>query len=216
MMFHSVPILASILLGSLPAGAAAGLTVRRLAGTDRLPISAMIVASAAIGVWAMLFVNGAALLAISCALGWTLLVLAAVDALAFRLPDVLTLPLIAAGVGVSWLLPEQDVLGHAVAALLGTAIFFGIAVVYQRTRGREGLGLGDAKLAGAAGAWLGWQALPFVVLLACAIGFLWVGIAMIRRGNAALNERIPFGVALCFAIWIVWLYGPPDIPGMFS
>jgi leader peptidase (prepilin peptidase)/N-methyltransferase len=156
------------------------------------------------------------LLAISCTLGWTLLVLAAIDVLALRLPDVLTLPLIVAGLGVSWWLPEQDVLGHAVAALLGIAIFYGIAAAYRRARGQEGLGLGDAKLAGAAGAWLGWQALPFVVLLACSVGFLWVGIAMIQRGKNALSERIPFGVALCFAIWIAWLYGSPDFSGVLS
>ena len=64
-----------------------------------------------------------------------------------------------------------------------------------------------------AGAWLGWQALPYVILLACAVGMTWVGVAALRRGKEALAERIPFGVALCLAIWIIWLYGPPDIFG---
>ncbi|MEI9932274.1 MAG: A24 family peptidase [Rhizomicrobium sp.] len=175
MIFPSILTLSAIFLGSIPAGVAAAFISRELSETDRLPIVSMTGASAAIGIWATLLVHSAPLLAVSCALGWTLLVLAAVDVLAFRLPDVLTLPLMAAGLGVSWWLPERDILGHAVAALLGVAIFYAIAAAYRRARGQEGLGLGDMKLAGAAGAWLGWQALPFVVLLACAVGFLWVG-----------------------------------------
>lgn len=216
MIFPSVPILAATLLGSVPAGVAAAFASRKFADTEHVSIPAMIVASAAIGVWAALLLSNLALLAISCALGWTLLILATVDMLAFRLPDILTLPLLVAGLGLSWLLPEHDVIGHVIAAILGIAIFYGIAVAYRRTRGQDGLGMGDVKLAGAAGAWLGWQALPFVVLLACAVGFLWVGIAMMKRGKAALEERIPFGVALCFAIWITWLYGAPDFSGVFA
>ena len=216
MFFPSAPVLAAVLIGSVPAGFAAALASRNLAGAKQMPVMAVIIAAAIVGVWAMLFVGNPALLAVSCALGWMLLVLAAVDMFAFRLPDILTLPLIAVGLAVSWWLPEHDLIGHTVAALLGIAIFYGIAVAYRRARGQDGLGMGDVKLAGAAGAWLGWQDLPFVVLLACAFGFLWVGVAMMRRGRTALGERIPFGVALCFAIWITWLYGAPDFSGLFS
>ncbi|HVU19804.1 MAG TPA: A24 family peptidase [Rhizomicrobium sp.] len=179
-----------------------------------MSIVASVAACALIGAWTTTLIYDDALIALSCALGWFLLVLAIVDALAFRLPDVLTLPLIAGGLAASQWLPGHDLIGHVIACLLGVAIFYGIAVAYRRARGQDGLGMGDAKLAGAAGAWLGWQAMPYVVLLACAVGFLWVGIAMIRRGKAALAERIPFGVALCFAIWMIWLYGPPDVSGL--
>ncbi len=58
-----------------------------------------------------------------------------------------------------------------------------------------------------------WQALPYVVLLACAVGLIWVGIAVVRRGKAALRERIPFGIALCLATWTIWLCGVPDFFG---
>jgi leader peptidase (prepilin peptidase)/N-methyltransferase len=173
----------------------------------------MVIASAALGIWAALLVPAAPLLVMTCVLGWGLLVLSTVDALAFRLPDSLTLPLMATGIGTSLLLPEPDPVGHVVAAVVGIAIFYGVSVGYRTLRGRDGLGLGDAKLAGAAGAWLGWQALPSVVLLACCAGLVWIGIATIRRGKAALGERIPFGVALSFAIWLIWLYGPPTWPG---
>jgi leader peptidase (prepilin peptidase)/N-methyltransferase len=158
----------------------------------------------------MAIVPSIPLLAISCALGWALLVLATVDALAFRLPDILTLPLIVTGLAVAWWLPEHDLAGHAVAALIALLLFYAIATAYLRVRHQDGLGLGDVKLAGAAGAWLGWQALPYVVLLACALGLVWAGVAMIQRGREASRERIPFGIALCIAIWVVWLYGPPE------
>jgi prepilin signal peptidase PulO-like enzyme (type II secretory pathway) len=55
-----------------------------------------------------------------------------------------------------------------------------------------------------------------VVLLACCAGLVWVGVGVVRRGKAVLEERIPFGVALCFAIWIVWLYGPLEIFGTLN
>jgi leader peptidase (prepilin peptidase)/N-methyltransferase len=215
MISHLVPILAVVLAGAIAAGVAITYAARAFAESEQPLAVLMIAASIALGVWAVLVMPTFPLLAISCALGWVLLLLATVDALAFRLPDILTLPLLAAGLAVSWWLPNGDLLGHSIAATLGAAIFYVIAVAYRRARGQEGLGLGDVKLAGVAGAWLGWQDLPFVVLLACAVGLVWVGVATIRRGNAALGERIPFGVALCLAIWIVWLYGPPEMFGPY-
>jgi leader peptidase (prepilin peptidase)/N-methyltransferase len=92
-------------------------------------------------------------------------------------------------------------------------VLFLISLVYRRTRNREGLGLGDAKLASATGAWLGWQALPSVILIAAAAGLVWFGLAFARRGHTALGEQIPFGVPLCFATWLIWLYGVPAIIG---
>ena len=56
--------------------------------------------------------------------------------------------------------------GHLIGGVLGFAAFFLIAWLYRQLREREGLGLGDAKLLAGAGAWLGWAALPSVVLLA--------------------------------------------------
>jgi leader peptidase (prepilin peptidase)/N-methyltransferase len=208
--FFSLQVLAAA-GGAFPAGVAAAFAARKLSNTAQPPLAPMIAACALFGLWAAFTMPSGILLAVTCALGWTLLVLATVDALAFRLPDILTLPLIAAGLAVSWWLPEHDLMGHAIGAAAGLAAFYAISVLYRAARGVDGLGLGDAKLAGAAGAWLGWQALAFVVLVACAVGLVWVGTATMRRGRAALEERIPFGVALSFAIWVIWLYGLPAV-----
>jgi leader peptidase (prepilin peptidase)/N-methyltransferase len=206
----------AIAIGALPAGWAAAWLARRLAENPRPSTAAMIAACVMVGLWADAVMPPGPLLWITCALGWTLLVLGTVDALAFRLPDMLTLPLIASGVAVSLLLPEKDVVGHTIGAFAGLAFFYAIAEGYRLLRGREGLGLGDVKLAGAAGAWLGWEALAFVVLVASAMGLVWVGVAALRRGREGLEERIPFGVTLTLAIWIIWLHGLPDVfdPGM--
>jgi leader peptidase (prepilin peptidase)/N-methyltransferase len=167
----------------------------------------------AIALWAAVTMPATLLLPLTCVLGWTLLALAMIDALALRLPDVLTLPLIAAGLLASLWLADRDPVAHTIGAGVGFAVFYAIQLLYYAVRGREGLGLGDAKLAAAAGAWLGWQALPSVTLIACAVAFVWVGIGTMKRGKRALEEQIAFGVPLCLGIWVVWLYGTPAFFG---
>jgi len=144
-------------------------------------------------------------------LGFVLLLLALIDLVSLRLPDALTLPLTAAGLGLALLLPHRPWIDHAIGAALGYAMLAGVGWLYRRWRGRDGLGLGDAKLMMAGGAWLGWPALPSVLLLACLGGFALFALGALRQGGAALRSRMPFGVPLAMAIWLVWLYGPLDI-----
>lgn len=209
MMDHQhLTALAIAAAAAIPTGYAAALAARTLAAMP-VSIAAMIALNLLVNIWSALAVPPGAVLAVSCALGWALLVLAAVDALAFRLPDILTLPLVVAGIAAAWFLSEPEIWDHVIGAVAGLAMFYAIAALYRATRGREGLGLGDVKLAGAMGAWLGWQPLPFAVLVACAVGLVWVGLATMRRGRDALGERIPFGIALCFSLWTIWLHGMP-------
>ena len=79
-----------------------------------------------------------------------------------------------------------------------------IALSYRAVRGREGLGLGDAKLMGALGGWFGWQALPFILLMAASLGLLvvLVGMAGGRRMTAA--TRVPLGTCLAVAALPGW------------
>jgi leader peptidase (prepilin peptidase) / N-methyltransferase len=194
---------------ALPLGWLAALAARRLDGAARaLPAAAFVAAMVLLFAWAAVVVSPTLVLAASLALAWALVVLGGVDVTAFRLPDAVTLPLVAAGLALSSQLPGQDVIGHLAGAVAGYAALAAIAFAYRRLRGREGLGMGDAKLLAAAGAWLGWQALPSVVLIACAGGFLWVLAAIVIRGRSATTGRIPFGAPLCAAFWLVWLYGP--------
>ena len=101
---------------------------------------------------------------IDAGLGWALLAAAWIDAETFRLPDVITLPLILAGLAVTWLYEPGAIYNHAAAAALGYGAFRLLDAAYHKLRHRSGLGQGDAKLLAAAGAWLGLAALPYVVL----------------------------------------------------
>jgi leader peptidase (prepilin peptidase)/N-methyltransferase len=170
---------------------------------------ATVAAAAGVAGWAALVVPANFLLPATLLLGWALLSLSLVDILDFRLPDIVTIPLIAGGLLLSFWLPDRDPLGHLIGAVAGFAVLYAIAVLYRRARAREGLGLGDAKLAAAAGAWLGWQALPSVVLVGCLVAFIWVGVGIAFRGRVVLETKIAFGVPLSFAIWVIWLYGAP-------
>ena len=144
----------------------------------------------------------------SLGLGWTLLTLAAIDWREFVLPDSITLPLIPSGLAVAWAVDPGLLTGHALGALAGFASLAAIASAYRLARGREGLGLGDAKLLAAAGAWLGWQALPSVALIAAACGLALALATALGRGKLAWTSRIAFGPHLALAFWLVWLYGP--------
>jgi len=164
-------------------------------------------AAALVAGWAALIVTGWPLWA-TCALGWTLLALAVLDQRHLVLPDELTLPLLVAGLIVAYLLNADAAIDHAIGAVAGFAALFVLATVYKRVRGREGLGLGDAKLLAAAGAWVSWTGLASVVLVASATALIVVLARTVFGRRVAADERIPFGPYLCLATWLVWLYGP--------
>jgi leader peptidase (prepilin peptidase)/N-methyltransferase len=145
---------------------------------------------------------------LSSVLALTLAALSAIDLDVYRLPDALTLPLTALGVAATPLVMEASLWWQAASALLGFAVLAGVAFAYAKLRGRPGLGLGDAKLLAAAGAWLGMQALPSVLLLACGSALLGLLIRGWRTGSLSATSRVPFGPFLAFGTWLVWLYGP--------
>lgn len=193
-------------------GAPAGWLAWRLTGVfaaeqPHPPPAAFVVATAAVFAWTAAVTPQSWIWAASLALAWVLLSLAAIDAITFRLPDPLTLPLLAAGLGVSLALPGAPILDHVAGAAGGYGALAVLARAYRRWRGVDGIGMGDAKLLGAAGAWLGWRPLPSVVVIACVAAFAWIAIVALARRRRP-PARIAFGVPLSFATWAVWLYGP--------
>jgi leader peptidase (prepilin peptidase) / N-methyltransferase len=147
----------------------------------------------------------------SCLLGWMLLALAATDFKYYLLPDFLTLPLILVGLLAAWALDHSALPARAIGAASGLMFVIGLRHVYRRLRGREGMGLGDAKLFAAAGGWLSWDSLPIVMLLAALFGLAF-GLLKGMRGDAvSLTNRVPFGAFLGLGIWLVWLCEPVAI-----
>ncbi|MBV9252385.1 MAG: prepilin peptidase, partial [Acetobacteraceae bacterium] len=142
---------------------------------------------------------------VSCALGWSLLALSLIDIRCMRLPDLLTLTLVLAGLGVTWSSNPESLTDHAAAAAFGYLLLRSIAWIYRRLRGREGLGEGDAKLLAAAGAWLGLAAMPWVILLAATAGLFTALCLHLWGWRMRRDTAIPFGPFLALAMWLLWL-----------
>jgi leader peptidase (prepilin peptidase)/N-methyltransferase len=169
------------------------------------------IAALAIAAWSMLVVPESLVWA-SCGLGWALLALAVMDVRHLVLSDTLTLPLIPAGLAVCLVAAPDRIYDHLIGAALGGVVFVAVAVAYRRLRAREGLGLGDAKLMAAAGAWLAWPGLASVVLVAALSALTWILVFAGAGRKTGAHDPIPFGPHLCLAIWLIWLYGPL-VPG---
>lgn len=174
---------------------------------------AMELSAVAVAAWCAVLASGWVLWA-SCLLGWTLLALAAIDSKYYVLPDFLTLPLIPGGLLVAYALDASALPGHLIGVASGLLFVIGLRWIYRIVRKREGIGLGDAKLLAAAGAWVSWSGLPSVVFLAAIFGLTIALLWRWREGKLALTDRVPFGAFLCFGIWVVWLYGPLQVGGV--
>lgn len=163
-----------------------------------------------VALWsASLFSDG--LLWVSCGFGWALLALAATDLKYFLLPDFLTLPLVPAGLLVAWLFNPAALVPNMIGAVLAYGFVVALRYAYWQWRRREGMGLGDAKLLAASGAWLSWNGLPSVILIGALAGLGFALVERTRGGTLSLTNRVPFGTFLCLSTWIVWLYGPLTI-----
>jgi leader peptidase (prepilin peptidase)/N-methyltransferase len=149
-----------------------------------------------------------ALVGLAAALGWTLLLLAAIDLKTYLLPDLLTLPLIAGGLAFA-VITKGDVWPyHALGAAIAWAGAAALAALYERVAGRPGLGGGDVKLFAAAGAWVGVGGLPSVMILAAG-GALAVMLLALGAGfTVTRTTRIPFGPFFVVGFYAVWLLGP--------
>ena len=144
---------------------------------------------------------------LDCLLGWWLLTLGWIDVRRWLLPDVLTLPLVLAGLAAAAAFDPAGLTQRALGAALGYTSLAAVAALYRKLRGREGLGRGDTKLLAASGAWVGAAALPQVVLVAALAALL--AAAGLRLTGVRLGARsaMPFGPFLALATWVVWLAG---------
>lgn len=161
-------------------------------------------ASAALGLAAAL-AHPLPLALVTAALGWWLLLTAALDVEHHWLPDLLTLPLIPLGLAVAWAGFGPPLAERVIGAVAGWAVLAALAALYRSTRGREGLGGGDPKLLGAIGAWLGWAMLPFVLVGAGMVGLIAV-LAMRARGRKVDGAtRLPLGTLMALVAWPLWI-----------
>ena len=120
------------------------------------------------------------------------------------LPDRLTSLLAVAGLlGGPFLMPGTDWIDRIAGGVGGYIVLEIIRRLYRALRHREGMGAGDPKLLGAIGIWLGWQALPLVILFASIIGLLWALIAKIiyKREVNAVAFGAMLGASSLLYVW---------------
>lgn len=138
----------------------------------------------------------------------TLLALSWIDYKTFRLPDSITLPLLSYGlIGngfgfLHWASWDSAILG----AIFGWSSLYGLNALYKKIKGINGVGMGDAKLLGALGALLGWQLLPYIILIASLSGLLG-GYLLLKIQHKDLHQAIPFGpfISLGGIITLLWM-----------
>lgn len=128
-----------------------------------------------------------------------LIALGVIDHETGYLPDALTLPLIVIGLAVSGCSLFAPLAASALGAVIGYGAFRLVDLAFQRVRGMEGLGQGDAKLLAAIGAWLGWAALPPAVFLAALLALAGVAAAALTGAKIGRETPVPFGPALAAA-----------------
>ncbi len=139
-----------------------------------------------------------------------MIAIAVVDARRFIIPDELTgaalvLGFLHAAIQASDLVMEA----LASAALRGAVLafaFLSLRVLFRRIRGREGIGLGDVKLAGVAGVWLDWSMAPVAIEIAALAALAAYAMRLLSKGRSVRStSRMPFGLFFAPAIWIGWL-----------
>jgi len=136
-----------------------------------------------------------------------------IDADTQLIPDSIVLPLMWLGLAMSLFHPVDgtDTLFIApqdaiVGAIAGYLSLWSVYQLFKLVTGKEGMGYGDFKLLAALGAWLGWQALPMIILMSAIVGAL-VGLTLMALNRHERNVPMPFGPYLAAAGWITMLWG---------
>ncbi len=123
------------------------------------------------------------------------------------LPDQLTLLLLWIGLLLSLFSIFTNSHDAIIGAVAGYLIFAIVQGLFKMATGKIGMGQGDYKFLAGLGAFLGWQQLPMIILLASIIGLLFGAVQMVIR-NQFKSVPIPFGPYLAIAGWISLMWGP--------
>lgn len=137
---------------------------------------------------------------------WTIIALTFIDLDHHLLPDQLTLFLLWVGLIFSLFPAFANSRDAIIGGISGYIIFAAIQTLFKLATGKIGMGKGDYKFLAALGAYLGWQQLPIIILLASIIGLIFGIIQMILKRQFK-SVPIPFGPYLAVAGWICMMWG---------
>jgi leader peptidase (prepilin peptidase) / N-methyltransferase len=172
----------------------------------RYPLLELSSAALALGALISFGATGTALAAF--ALCATLLAMSAIDIDTHLLPDSMTLPLLWAGLIVNFNAVFASLHDAVIGAIAGYLALWCVHWVFKIVRGVEGMGYGDFKLLAALGAWLGWAALPQIILIAAVTGAV-VGLVATWIGRMRFEEPLPFGPFLAAGGAVTLFVGTP-------
>jgi leader peptidase (prepilin peptidase) / N-methyltransferase len=131
------------------------------------------------------------------------------------IPDVISLNGLPVGLVASTVgfIPEMTWSTTIAGTVLGAAILYIPAVIYERVRGVEGLGRGDIKLLATIGAFTGPVGVIFVLFFASVTGCLAAVIGMAFKGVQS-SAPIPFGPFLTVSA-VIFIFSGPAVVDMF-
>jgi leader peptidase (prepilin peptidase)/N-methyltransferase len=164
------------------------------------------IATAILSVFAALHFGYTLQTAAALAFTWMIIPLCVIDYDEQLLPDCITLPLLWAGLALSLANIFIDSQASIIGAMSGYLCLWVVYHLFKLATGKEGMGYGDFKLLAAIGAWVGWQALPVVILFSSVVGAI-TGISLIAVKGRQRSQPIPFGPFLASAGWITLLWG---------
>lgn len=139
-------------------------------------------------------------------LSWALIALTLIDFDHQLLPDNITLPLLWLGLLFNVFEVFVSLQDAVIGAMAGYLSLWSVYWLFKLLTGKEGMGYGDFKLLAALGAFMGWQALPMIILLSSLVGAA-VGILLIVVRKRGRDVPIPFGPYLAAAGWLALVWG---------
>ena len=145
------------------------------------------------------------LLIVRLAFAWAMIALFVIDLHHKILPNVITLPGIVAGV-LANALAGPGWVASLIGAAVGAGSLFAIAEIYYRVRHEEGLGMGDVKMLGMIGAFLGWKLVVVTLVLSSFLGSI-VGVGVMIARKESLKYALPFGTFLAVGALVAAVTG---------
>ena len=139
-------------------------------------------------------------------LTWSLVALTMIDIDHMLLPDQITLPLLWLGLCASLSTGSIPLEDAVVGAIAGYGSLYTIYWVFKLATGKDGMGYGDFKLFALLGAWVGWELLPLLAMIAGLLCVIFSSIQMSLK-NHTKDQPMPFGPYLAIAGWITLLWG---------
>lgn len=193
--WHNIPVISYLFLRGRCAYCAEKISIR-------YPIIEFL--TAVLTLWAIVY-YGVSIEGLSAVLfTWFLITISMIDLDHQIIPDNLSYSLLWIGLLLSLFDVFVDSETAIIGALCGYLSLWSITYVFKLITGKQGMGHGDFKLFAAFGAWMGWQPLLLIILIASSLGAV-IGIASILVQRMDRNTPLPFGPFLAFGGWVASL-----------